>query len=104
MLDRHPPMRKLVQASVLVAQRRWNLLLRSGLEVKLPEDDAEQAIARLLTLDRDKKLLSRDILTVDLRLPDRVAVRLSDAAAKAREEAVAKREKAEKAKHKGGHA
>ena len=40
-----------------------------------------QALARLAALDRDKKLLSRDINMVDLRLPDRVTVRLSDEAA-----------------------
>ncbi len=33
----------------------------------------------LVQLDRDKKLLSRDITVVDLRLPDRVTMRLSDA-------------------------
>ena len=39
-------------------------------------------------LDREKKLLSRDIVTVDLRLADRVTVRQSDAAAAARDEAL----------------
>ena len=52
-----------------------------------------------MALDRDKKLLSRDITLVDLRLPDRVTVRQSDAAAAAREEAL----KPKKAK-KGGSA
>jgi cell division protein FtsQ len=41
-----------------------------------------------VALDREKKLLSRDIVAVDLRLPDRVSVRLSDAAAQAREDAL----------------
>jgi len=43
--------------------------------------------AEMAALDRDKRLISRDILAIDLRLPDRVTVRLSDAAAQAREEA-----------------
>jgi cell division protein FtsQ len=51
-------------------------------------------------LDRDKKLLSRDITAVDLRLPDRVTVRLSDEAFAARQEAL----KDKKAKKKGGAA
>ena len=42
----------------------------------LPETDVAQALERLVALDRDKKLLSRDITAVDLRLPDRVSVRL----------------------------
>ena len=63
--------------------------------------DVAQALERLVALDRDKKLLSRDITAVDLRLPDRVSVRLSDAAAQAREDAL--REK-DKKKKKGGDA
>ena len=45
----------------------------------------------LAALDREKKLLTRDIVSVDLRIPDRVGVRLSDAAAQARDEANKKR-------------
>ncbi len=50
----------------------------------------ERALTRLAELDRDKKLLSRDITAVDLRLPDRVTVRISDEAAAAREEVLKK--------------
>ena len=67
----------------------------------LPETDVAQALERLVALDRDKKLLSRDITAVDLRLSDRVSVRLTDAAAQAREDAL--REK-DKKKKKGGDA
>ena len=52
-------------------------------------------------LDREKKLLSRDIVSVDLRLPDRVTVRLSDAAAQARDDALKDKDKKKK---KGGDA
>ena len=61
--------------------------------MRLPEGNVEAALDRLVTLDREKKLLSRDIVAVDLRLPDRVTVRLSDGAAQAREEAVKDRKK-----------
>ena len=53
---------KSVTASVLVAERRWNLHLKSGVEVLLPERAPAQALAMLVDLDRDKKLLSRDIV------------------------------------------
>ncbi len=58
----------------------------------------------LVDLDRDKKLLSRDIVAVDLRLSDRVTVRQSDAAAAARDEALKAAEKDKKAKRKGSEA
>jgi cell division protein FtsQ len=66
----------------------------------LPETDVEAALDRLAALDHDKKILSRDVTTIDLRLPDRVTVRLSDAAAAARDEAL----KANAKKKKGGDA
>jgi len=75
-----------VTSSVLVAKRRWNLNLKNGVEIRLPEVNTKQALDTLEKLDRDKKLLSRDITAVDLRLADRVTVRLSDAAAAARAE------------------
>jgi len=98
LLKRYPSIAQAVDASVLVADRRWNLHLKSGVEVLLPERDPAQALTLLVDLDRDKKLLSRDIVKVDLRLPDRVTVRQSDAAAAARAEALKAAEKAKKKK------
>jgi cell division protein FtsQ len=100
LLDRYPAVREQVQAIVLIAERRWNLRLNSGVDVRLPETGIETALETLIALDRDKKLLSRDIVAVDLRLPDRVTVRLSEEAAAARAEAL----KPVKAKRKGGDA
>ncbi len=88
LLDRYPLIRDQVRASILVADRRWNLRLKNGVDIRLPESEPEQALERLVALDRDKKLLSRDIVAIDLRLLDRVSVRLSDAAAQARIEAL----------------
>jgi len=96
-IDRYPDIRSVLRASILVAERRWNLRLNNGIDVRLPEMNVEQALARVVALDREKKLLSRDIVAVDLRLPDRVTVRLSDAAAQARADALkdAKKKKKE---------
>jgi len=88
LLDSHPEIRQHVRASVLVAERRWNLKLKNGLDVRLPEADVPHALDALAELDRDKHLISRDISAIDLRVPDRVIVHLSDAAAQAREEAL----------------
>jgi cell division protein FtsQ len=98
-IDRYPNIRSLLRASVLVADRRWNLRLTNGIDVRLPETNVEQALDRLVALDREKQLLSRDIVVVDLRLPDRVSVRLSDAAAQSRDDALK-----DKKKKKGGDA
>jgi cell division protein FtsQ len=99
LLDRYPELREAVRASVFVGERRWNLRLKNGIDVRLPESDVAPALARLVALDREKNLITRDIVAIDLRLPDRVTVRLSDAAAQARIEAAK-----DKAKKKGGNA
>jgi cell division protein FtsQ len=101
LLKRYPVIAKSVEASVLVAERRWNLHLKNGVELLLPEREPAQALTMLVDLDRDKKLLSRDIVAVDLRLPDRVTVRQSDAAAATRDAVLkAAAEKEKKAKRK----
>jgi cell division protein FtsQ len=97
LLDRYPEIRRLVHACVLVAERRWNLRLHNGIDVRLPETDVARALDQLTQLNREQKLSSRDITAIDLRLPDRVTVRLSDPAAQAREEVL----KAKKPKAKG---
>src|SRR6201987_5942837 len=61
LIDRYSDIRSALRASVLVAERRWNLRLTNGLDVRLPENDLQVALDRLVKLDRDKNLLSRDI-------------------------------------------
>jgi cell division protein FtsQ len=99
-VDGLPAIRDQLHASILVADRRWNLRLKNGITVRLPEDGIDMALRTLVDLDRDKKLLSRDIDVVDLRLADRVTVRLTDDAYNARAEAL----KPAKPKRKGGDA
>jgi len=99
LLDRYPALRAFVRAAVLVGERRWNLRLNNGIDVRLPETDIAPALERLVALDKEKNLVTRDIVAIDLRLPDRVTVRLSEAAAQARIDAAK-----DKAKKKGGSA
>jgi cell division protein FtsQ len=86
LLARYPQVRSLTKAAVFVGERRWNLRLRDGLDIRLPEQDVGNALAALSKLDKEDRLFSRDIVAVDMRLPDRLTVQLSDDAARAREE------------------
>ncbi len=76
----------MTKAAIFVGERRWNLRLKDGLDIRLPEQDVGNALAMLSRLDKEDKLFSRDIVAVDMRLPDRLVVQLSDDAAKARED------------------
>ena len=86
LLARYPQVRAATKAVIFVGERRWNLRLKDGLDIRLPENDVGNALAALSKLDKEEKLFSRDIVAVDMRLPDRLTVQLSEDAAKAREE------------------
>lgn len=74
-----------IKAGVLVAGRRWNIEMTNGVMVKLPEDNPGPAVEALMRLQREARVLDKDIMSIDLRTPDRVVVRLTEEAAAARE-------------------
>jgi cell division protein FtsQ len=86
LLARYPQVNAVTKAAIYVGERRWNLRLKDGLDIRLPEQDVGNALAALSKLDKEDRLFSRDIVAVDMRLPDRLVVQLSDDAAKARED------------------
>ncbi|XWX54216.1 cell division protein FtsQ/DivIB [Methylosinus sporium] len=73
-----------VRAGVLVSGRRWSLDMTNGVEVKLPEREPEAALALLQRLQREARILDKDVISIDLRASGRVAVRLSEEAVAAR--------------------
>jgi cell division protein FtsQ len=80
-----------IKAGVLVSGRRWTLVTTNGVEIKLPERDPGAAVGTLARLQREARILDKDILTIDLRLPGRVAVRLTEEGAAARGAAVTRK-------------
>ncbi len=90
-LEASSDVRSRVRAGVLVAGRRWNLKLNSGIDVKLPEAEPTAAAATLARLQREGRILEKDIVTIDMRMQGRVVARLSEEAAAARAEAQAKK-------------
>jgi cell division protein FtsQ len=74
-LAQEPELRTHVTAAVLVGKRRWNIRMDNDVDVKLPEDGALEAWRHFADLNRQDKLLDKDVSVVDLRQPDRVVVR-----------------------------
>ena len=70
------PLRGLVR----MGERRWDLVLGDGKRVLLPEDAPERALERVIVLDAANDLLSRDLVTIDMRLGTRPTVRMSETA------------------------
>lgn len=69
-------------SGVRIDARRWDLIFENGIRVKMADDQNEtyglqQSWQRLMTLDQTQQLLRREVAVVDLRLEDRLVVRLT---------------------------
>ena len=86
MLDSEPELRTRVSAAVRVRDRRWNLRLDGGIDVRLPEHNPAAAWAELARIQREHDVLGRDVVIIDLRMPDRLIVRTAPNAVPAGED------------------
>ncbi|MGH7035621.1 MAG: cell division protein FtsQ/DivIB, partial [Stellaceae bacterium] len=82
LLAAEPELVRHVTAATRVGGRRWNIALDNGIEVMLPEDDPGAAWQRLAALDRDDHLLEREVTVIDMRMADRLVLRLPPEIAK----------------------
>jgi cell division protein FtsQ len=82
MLASEPELASRVTAAVRVDERRWNLRIDNAVDVMLPQENPAQAWSRLAQLERSNNLLKREVQAVDLRLPDRLVLRVHAAPAK----------------------
>ena len=96
LLDAAQELKAKIEAGVFVSERRWNLRMKTGVDVKLPENDPASAMPALLKLERESRILERDIISLDLRVPGRAFARLTADAADARAEKLAPKKKGEK--------
>lgn len=70
-----PRLRDRVAAAVRIGERRWNLHLRNGIDILLPEVGEAAALDKLMELQVTQTLLDRPLQFVDMRLPDRFVIR-----------------------------
>lgn len=76
MLAAEPDLASRVSAAIRVGDRRWNLRIDNAIDVLLPADAAASAWAQLARLERSSSILKRDVQVVDVRLPDRLFLRV----------------------------
>lgn len=75
MIDAEPVIRERVESAIFVGGRRWDLKLRNGVEVNLPEDDIAPALRRMAGEQEAKGLFDRDVVSINLQDPDRIVIR-----------------------------
>ena len=91
LLDAAGPLKARIKAGTLVSGRRWNLKFDNGVDVRLPDIEAGAALARLIKFEREQKILEKDVLAIDLRMADRIVLRLTEESMAARLEGVKKK-------------
>jgi cell division protein FtsQ len=77
MLATEPDLASRVGAAIRVGGRRWNLRVDGSIDVLLPDSNTAAAWAHLAQLERTDGLLKRDVQIVDMRLPDRLVLRVN---------------------------
>lgn len=70
-----PGIRQYVVAAERRGDRRWDLFLTLGIKIQLPGQNADLALRHLAEAEGRYGLLNRDIVNIDLRVPDRMIVR-----------------------------
>lgn len=68
---------ELVETASWVGGRRWDLILKNGIKIMLPEQDVALAWQNLTAFVRDDQLLARNILAIDFRVKDKTVIRLT---------------------------
>jgi cell division protein FtsQ len=77
MLATEPDLAARVSAAIHIGGRRWNLRLDNAIDVLLPAEDPAAAWANLAGLQRNSAILQRNVQAIDMRLPDRLVVRVA---------------------------
>lgn len=73
-LEKTPTLKDEIKSAQWVGERRWDLHLKNGVTIKLPESGYPQALKTLMTLENRQGLLKRAKKVVDLRLPKRMVI------------------------------
>lgn len=79
-LARHPEIGDLASALVRVGERRWNVRLRNGVDIRLPDEKFAEALDAVATLQNTNGILDQPLEYIDLRDPERMTVRKRGAA------------------------
>lgn len=71
-MAQEPDISQRLDAAIRIGQRRWNLKLQNGMEIRLPEQDTELAIAQLIKEHENFQVLDQNFTSIDLRNSDKI--------------------------------
>lgn len=64
----------MISSAIRVGNRRWDIRLHNGIEIKLPELSPLYAWRKLIDLHDKNKILKSDIQSIDLRAKDKIFI------------------------------
>lgn len=74
LLRAEPTIAQELSSAVRVGARRWDLHMKNGLEIRLPENDVEFALRKLAQTSESEGLFAKNIGVIDLRIPEKLTV------------------------------
>ncbi len=74
MLQAHPDILAQTEAVVRVGERRWDVVLKDGMRIMLPEQNPAAALGRFDTYNRTHDLLGMDLQRIDMRVKGRLTL------------------------------
>jgi len=74
-LKAEPALIDQINAARWMDGRRWDLILKNGVVVKLPESGPGAALHKLSAAEKNDKIFEKEITEIDMRLPDRITMR-----------------------------
>ena len=81
LLTAAPEIQPRLRALVRVGERRWDIVLDRDMVIRLPAADSLEALSRVMALHYGEELLDRDLAVIDMRVPERPALRMTPEAA-----------------------
>ncbi len=75
-LNAYPQLMKTVDHAALIDKRRWNIALKNGQRIKLPEKKVRAAIDHIMTRHAENNILDKKVITeIDARYEDRLIIK-----------------------------
>jgi cell division protein FtsQ len=75
-LQRHPMILGRMEAAIRVADRRWDIELKDAPRLLLPEEGLRAALSKVEQLQAEERIFERRVAAIDLRVADRISVRV----------------------------
>ena len=72
----YPKILSMIIEVEFVENRRWNLILKKNIKIKLPEKNSSYQLVKLKQLQQDQKLFNSNVLEIDLREVGRATIKV----------------------------